>query len=299
SATAAEVAAADAVEAVAAAAFAAREAAKRLRRSQQLRRLRSPSVREWWAEEFRFRGFGIGFVKPIFRGTLLRPDMGVGLRLPLTVHFRTWEQQIRLPALSSSFFVFWPLSVQVSCSISYPVELVQGGLSAAGHRVLAVAAPRRSSSSAVAAPSGGGLFGGGGSGDGGSGGGGPGGGDGSISSGFGVEGGSFGGGGNSGGGGFGGGGGGMDMGHRPRASTVQRLGMSLSLRYSVQYGLQWWASPYFFLLPGVRVLAVLVVRLLAAIAVARKWVRINGYGRPRRIIGGLASALVPGFACSV
>lgn len=34
----------------------------------------------WWTEEFTFRGFGIGFVKPIFRGMLLRPDVGVGIR---------------------------------------------------------------------------------------------------------------------------------------------------------------------------------------------------------------------------
>lgn len=34
----------------------------------------------WWTEEFTFRGFGIGFVKPIFRGMLIRPDIGVGIR---------------------------------------------------------------------------------------------------------------------------------------------------------------------------------------------------------------------------
>lgn len=38
------------------------------------------AVKGWWSEEFTFRGFGIGIVKPIFRGMLLRPDVGVGIR---------------------------------------------------------------------------------------------------------------------------------------------------------------------------------------------------------------------------
>lgn len=38
------------------------------------------AVRGWWTEEFTFRGFGIGIVKPLFRGVLLRPDIGVGVR---------------------------------------------------------------------------------------------------------------------------------------------------------------------------------------------------------------------------
>lgn len=38
------------------------------------------AVKGWWTEEFTFRGFGIGVVKPVFRGTFLRPDVGVGIR---------------------------------------------------------------------------------------------------------------------------------------------------------------------------------------------------------------------------
>lgn len=38
------------------------------------------AVKGWWTEEFTFRGFGVGIVKPIFRGMLLRPDVGVGIR---------------------------------------------------------------------------------------------------------------------------------------------------------------------------------------------------------------------------
>lgn len=38
------------------------------------------AVKDWWGEEFTFRGFGIGFVKPVFRGMFLRPDVGVGIR---------------------------------------------------------------------------------------------------------------------------------------------------------------------------------------------------------------------------
>lgn len=41
------------------------------------------AVKGWWTEEFTFRGFGVGFVKPIFRGMLLRPDVGVGIRYQL------------------------------------------------------------------------------------------------------------------------------------------------------------------------------------------------------------------------
>lgn len=38
------------------------------------------AVKGWWTDEFTFRGFGIGIVKPIFRGMLLRPDVGIGIR---------------------------------------------------------------------------------------------------------------------------------------------------------------------------------------------------------------------------
>ena len=38
------------------------------------------AVKGWWADEFTFRGFGIGITKPIFRGMLLRPDVGLGVR---------------------------------------------------------------------------------------------------------------------------------------------------------------------------------------------------------------------------
>lgn len=38
------------------------------------------AVKGWWTDEFTFRGFGVGIVKPIFRGMLLRPDVGIGIR---------------------------------------------------------------------------------------------------------------------------------------------------------------------------------------------------------------------------
>lgn len=39
-----------------------------------------------------------------------------------------------------------------------------------------------------------------------------------------------------------------------RREAVQRVGVSIGVRYSATYGFQWWLAPYFFLLPGVRVL---------------------------------------------
>lgn len=79
----------------------------------------------WWEQEFLFRGFGIGFVKPLFRGLFLRPDFGLGVRLPLTLHFRSWESREALPSVALSFFVLWPPAVQVSQAMSYPAESLQ------------------------------------------------------------------------------------------------------------------------------------------------------------------------------
>jgi hypothetical protein len=50
------------------------------------------ALQQWWDREFNFRGFGIGVVKPVFAGSLFRrQDFGVGIRLPLTSHFHSWE----------------------------------------------------------------------------------------------------------------------------------------------------------------------------------------------------------------
>jgi hypothetical protein len=50
------------------------------------------ALQQWWDREFNFRGFGIGVVKPVFAGSLFRrQDFGVGVRLPLTSHFHSWE----------------------------------------------------------------------------------------------------------------------------------------------------------------------------------------------------------------
>ncbi|CAN0198314.1 unnamed protein product, partial [Laminaria digitata] len=140
----------------------------------------------WWTEEFTFRGFGVGFVKPIFRGMLLRPDIGVGIRLPLTLHFRSWERQEALPSVSASFFVLWPPAVQVSQAMSYPAELLQEWATTAARKIVV---PSKEALQA-----------------------------------------------------------------RERKEAVQRLGVSMGVRYSATYGFQWWLAPYFFLLPGVRVM---------------------------------------------
>ncbi|CAM9413363.1 unnamed protein product [Ascophyllum nodosum] len=145
------------------------------------------AVKGWWADEFTFRGFGIGITKPIFRGMLLRPDVGLGVRLPLTLHFRSWERQVALPAISSSFFVLWPPAVQVSHAVSYPAELLQEWTTAAVRKIMV------SSKEAAQA--------------------------------------------------------------RQRKETVQRVGFTVGVRYSATYGMQWWLSPYFFLLPGIRLIS--------------------------------------------
>ncbi|CAM9726221.1 unnamed protein product [Ectocarpus fasciculatus] len=140
----------------------------------------------WWAEEFTFRGFGIGFVKPVFRGLLLRPDLGVGVRLPVTLHFRSWESREALPSVALSLFVLWPPAVQVSQAMSYPAELLQELATTAARKIMV---PSKEA-----------------------------------------------------------------MQVRRRKEAVQRLGVSIGVRYSSTYGFQWWLAPYFFLLPGVRVL---------------------------------------------
>lgn len=89
----------------------------------------------WWEQEFLFRGFGIGFVKPVFRGLLLRPDFGLGIRLPLTLHFRSWESREELPSIALSFFVLWPPAVQISQAMSYPAESLQEWATTAARKI--------------------------------------------------------------------------------------------------------------------------------------------------------------------
>lgn len=57
-------------------------------------------------------------------------------RLPLTLHFRSWEKQEALPSVSASFFVLWPPAVQVSQALSYPAELLQEWATIAVKKIL-------------------------------------------------------------------------------------------------------------------------------------------------------------------
>eukprot|EP00953_Heterococcus_sp_UTEX-ZZ885_P004721 3035-Heterococcus_DN1.PRE.2 len=85
------------------------------------------ALQQWWDREFNFRGFGIGVVKPVFAGSLFRrQDFGVGVRLPLTSHFHSWEAHGSLPLISTSLFMFWPLKVQTSIAFSFPAGQVKG-----------------------------------------------------------------------------------------------------------------------------------------------------------------------------
>lgn len=56
-------------------------------------------------------------------------------RLPITLHFRSWERQEALPSVSSSFFVLWPPAVQASQAMSYPAELLQEWATTAVRRI--------------------------------------------------------------------------------------------------------------------------------------------------------------------
>lgn len=63
------------------------------------------AMKGWWTEEFTFRGFGVGVVKPLFRGLLLRPDIGVGVRCA------------HLPIMISNFvFKYGNLAITFCCS---------------------------------------------------------------------------------------------------------------------------------------------------------------------------------------
>lgn len=238
----------------------------------------------WWAEEFTFRGFGIGFVKPVFRGLLLRPDLGVGVRLPVTLHFRSWESREALPSVALSLFVLWPPAVQVSQAMSYPAELLQELATTAARKVVvpskeaiqvgdgclpypryrksAPQSHRVCSHAGVVACARLSLFG-----------------DPMFleTSGTAVA---------------------STARKRQNRSTryvsvmrmnasnmpqvrrrkeaVQRLGVSIGVRYSSTYGFQWWLSPYFFLLPGVRVLWTLyqsmMTLLLSSLALMQRCV---------------------------
>lgn len=63
---------------------------------------------------------------------------------------------------------------------------------------------------------------------------------------------------------------------RRRKESVQRLGVSIGVRYSATYGVQYWLAPYFFLLPGVRILWTLyqsmVTMLLSSLALVQRCV---------------------------
>lgn len=63
---------------------------------------------------------------------------------------------------------------------------------------------------------------------------------------------------------------------RRRKESVQRLGISIGVRYSATYGAQYWLAPYFFLLPGVRILWTLyqsmLTMLLSSLALMQRCV---------------------------
>ncbi|CAM9119429.1 unnamed protein product [Discosporangium mesarthrocarpum] len=156
------------------------------------------ATRSWLKEEFTFRGFGIGVVKPIFKGVLLRPDVGMGVRLPLTLHFRSWEQREALPSISASLFVFWPPALQLTHALSYSTDMLQEWAAAAARKIALTSKGSRKT-------------------------------------------------------------------HGTR-EAVQRVGVTAGVRYSAIYGFQWWIAPYFYLLPGVRVLWQLYVMVLSFLA---------------------------------
>ncbi|KAG5188563.1 hypothetical protein JKP88DRAFT_262274 [Tribonema minus] len=200
---------------------AAAAAAERKRLARRQRPLGS-ALAQWWEREFVFRGFGVGLVKPLFAGYMLRgnlSDMGVGLRMPITSHFNCWEARRDLPLISSSLFFFWPLKVQTSFTMSVASAQLQDWAGGVKGLWLALAdsftAEGRRRAKIWLSGSG--------------------------------EGGAF--------------------AKKPvqRRTTVTRVGVTVSVRLSAEYGLQVWASPYIFLLPGVRIITDALSSALALI----------------------------------
>ena len=73
-------------------------------------------------EDWNFKGFGVTFVKSI----LYRNAFGIAFRLPVTLHFKTWERYPALPNIGSSIAIFFPqLCICLFINLSLRVEYIQ------------------------------------------------------------------------------------------------------------------------------------------------------------------------------
>jgi uncharacterized membrane protein required for colicin V production len=76
-------------------------------------------------EDWNFKGFGMTFVKSV----LYRNAFGFAFRIPMTLHFKTWERYPALPNIGSSIAIFLPqLCICLFINLSFRVEYIQMGL---------------------------------------------------------------------------------------------------------------------------------------------------------------------------
>ena len=73
-------------------------------------------------DDWNFKGFGLTFVKSV----LYRNAFGFAFRIPLTMHFKTWERCPALPNIGSSIAVFLPqLCICLFINMSLRIEYIQ------------------------------------------------------------------------------------------------------------------------------------------------------------------------------
>lgn len=70
-------------------------------------------------EEYQFKGFAVTLTK-----SLLHRDIGCGFGIPLTPNFLMWERIDFLPTINSCLGMFFPFCVSGWISFSYPADLV-------------------------------------------------------------------------------------------------------------------------------------------------------------------------------
>ncbi|CAJ1950326.1 unnamed protein product [Cylindrotheca closterium] len=69
-------------------------------------------------DDFNFKGFGLS----IFKSLIFPESLGLSLRLPLSNNFDTWDRHPELPTISTSVSLMFPWTIAVFCNSSVRVE---------------------------------------------------------------------------------------------------------------------------------------------------------------------------------
>jgi hypothetical protein len=73
-------------------------------------------------KDWNFKGFGMTFIKSV----LYQNAFGLAFRIPLTLHFKTWERYPALPNIGSSIAIFLPqLCICLFINLSLRIEYIQ------------------------------------------------------------------------------------------------------------------------------------------------------------------------------